>query len=112
MKKQKIKRIKVKMVYIVILILILSASAILFSKLQKTQEERLNDLNLTKDFCIQDSDCICDGVDIQTKVCFIGNMGYYNKYVDRSKACPDFCTGISGNLKTACVNNTCKLIKR
>jgi hypothetical protein len=56
-------------------------------------------------YCSKDSDCAC-GVNIKTKSCFAGNK----KYVDITKQCPDFCSGIVGNLTTKCVNNLCKQI--
>jgi len=53
-------------------------------------------------YCVQDSDCAC-GVHIVTGDCFAGNA----QYVDTSKQCPDFCTGIAGNFRTKCVDNVC-----
>lgn len=53
-------------------------------------------------YCGNDEDCAC-GVHITTKNCFYGNR----QYVDAAKQCPDYCTGIAGNLKITCVNNTC-----
>jgi hypothetical protein len=45
-------------------------------------------------YCKQDSDCAC-GVHVTTGECFYGN----EDYVDTSRQCPDFCTGIAGNLE-------------
>jgi len=56
-------------------------------------------------FCNNDVDCAC-GTNIETGKCFYGNI----RYVDISKQCPDFCTGIAGNLKIKCINNECKQI--
>ncbi|MGB9719580.1 MAG: DUF333 domain-containing protein [Candidatus Anstonellales archaeon] len=53
-------------------------------------------------FCNSDSDCAC-GVHKKTNECFFGNK----EYVDETKQCPDFCTGIAGNLEIKCENNTC-----
>lgn len=53
-------------------------------------------------YCSTDSDCAC-GTHITTGECFYGNKDY----VDVEKQCPDFCTGIAGNLATKCVNSTC-----
>lgn len=52
--------------------------------------------------CAYDSDCSC-GVSIATGVCAFGNRDY----IDASKQCPDFCTGIAGNFRTACVGGAC-----
>ncbi len=57
--------------------------------------------------CSEDADCICGGVDTFTGDCFLGNKDYYDKYVDDSQVCPDFCTGIAGNLVSRCVNSEC-----
>ncbi|MBI4738095.1 eight-cysteine-cluster domain-containing protein [Candidatus Woesearchaeota archaeon] len=57
--------------------------------------------------CSIDEDCVCQGIDKKTGNCFIGNKQYYEKYVDKSKGCPDFCSGIAGNLVVKCVNNEC-----
>ena len=57
--------------------------------------------------CTTDSDCICGGMDANTERCFLGNKDYYENYVDKSKDCPDFCSGIAGNLVTRCVDKRC-----
>ncbi|MFH1063883.1 MAG: eight-cysteine-cluster domain-containing protein [Candidatus Woesearchaeota archaeon] len=57
--------------------------------------------------CSRDVDCICGGIDTFTGKCFLGNRGYHDKYVDDSQDCPDFCTGMSGNLIMRCVNSEC-----
>lgn len=59
--------------------------------------------------CEKDSDCVCGGIDLTTKQCFIGNKGYYEKNVDKTKICPDFCTGITGQMQTKCLNTKCQL---
>lgn len=53
-------------------------------------------------YCDYDSDCSC-GTNTKTGECFRGNK----KYVNESKQCPDFCSGISGNFVTVCQNNEC-----
>ena len=55
-----------------------------------------------KVYCRMDEDCAC-GVDIETGDCFYGNKNY----VDTGRQCPDFCTGIAGNLAIECINNVC-----
>ena len=55
-----------------------------------------------KMFCKTNADCAC-GVDKETGKCAFGNK----KYIDTSKQCPDFCSGIAGNLIIKCVNNRC-----
>jgi hypothetical protein len=57
--------------------------------------------------CKVDSDCVCGGVDKASGMCFMGNKDYYDKNVDKSKQCPDFCTGIAGNLVMRCIDNRC-----
>ena len=52
--------------------------------------------------CNKTSDCSC-GQNIKTKDCFVGNKNFINL----EEPCPDFCTGIAGNLATKCVNNKC-----
>lgn len=59
------------------------------------------------DSCSADSDCICGGIDKSTGRCFLGSKDYYDKNVDKSKQCPDFCSGIAGNLVVKCVDNKC-----
>ena len=65
-----------------------------------------------KEACLTDKDCICGGVDTLTGKCFVGNLGYYENYVDNKRSCQDFCTGIAGNLETKCINNKCGLISK
>ena len=59
------------------------------------------------DYCEIDDDCTCGGIDLRDGRCFIGNKLYYENYVDKKKECPDFCTGIDGNLKVRCVDSKC-----
>lgn len=58
-------------------------------------------------YCVADSDCAC-GVHKETGDCFVGNK----KYVKAGVSCqwPDFCTGISGEMKVRCVDNQCELV--
>ncbi len=56
--------------------------------------------------CATDDDCVCGGIDADGS-CFLGNRDYYEKHVDTSKQCPDFCTGISGSLVVRCIDNKC-----
>lgn len=53
-------------------------------------------------YCVADSDCAC-GVHVSSGDCFFGNKDF----VDSTKQCPDFCTGIGGNLEIKCVNSEC-----
>ncbi len=63
-------------------------------------------------YCDNDSECVCGGKDILTGNCFVGNTEYYNKYVDKSNECPDFCTGIAGNMETKCRNHKCQIVSK
>jgi len=55
--------------------------------------------------CNSVDDCAC-GVYVTTSDCFFGNKAFVNT----EKQCPDFCTGIAGNLELRCVNNECKQV--
>jgi eight-cysteine-cluster-containing protein len=50
-------------------------------------------------------DCAC-GTRIKTGECFFGNKAFVNV----EKQCPDFCTGIGGNLQVSCVANKCQQV--
>ncbi|MEM4358108.1 MAG: hypothetical protein QW244_02020 [Candidatus Pacearchaeota archaeon] len=67
-------------------------------KIQPSQME-------TKIFCQTDDDCAC-GVDKETGKCAYGNKNF----IDTSKQCPDFCTGIAGNIRIRCINNLCTAV--
>ncbi|MFN3302032.1 MAG: hypothetical protein ACK413_03340, partial [Patescibacteria group bacterium] len=56
----------------------------------------------SKMFCQTDADCAC-GVDKETGQCAFGNKNF----IDTSKQCPDFCTGIAGHIRIKCINNLC-----
>jgi plastocyanin len=56
--------------------------------------------------CSSDGDCAC-GVRKTTGDCFYGNKDY----VDTTRQCPDFCTGIAGQFTIKCVSNSCKQVK-
>ena len=62
--------------------------------------------------CTADDDCICGGIDTTTDNCVVGNEKYAEKYVDFSRDCPDFCTGIAAHLETRCVQNECKIVRK
>lgn len=70
--------------------------------------------NLTEDklFCNLDNDCVCGGLDKETNNCFVGNIKYFEKNVDKTKDCPDFCTGIANMFETKCIDNQCKNVKK
>lgn len=61
------------------------------------------------DYCVEDSDCICKGLDDKRHLCFIGNKEYYDLFIDKTKECPakDYCTGPEGNLAIKCVDSKC-----
>jgi len=61
----------------------------------------------SRTFCETEKDCVCGGFDTKTNNCFIGNIDYYNQFVDKTKDCPDFCGGIAANLEIKCENNAC-----
>ncbi|MFH1663988.1 MAG: DUF4382 domain-containing protein [archaeon] len=55
-----------------------------------------------QNFCEQASDCGC-GVDTESRECFFGNK----EFVDETQQCPDFCSGIGGNLAIKCIEKKC-----
>jgi len=52
--------------------------------------------------CSVDEDCAC-GTDMRTNQCARGPKSNINE----SRQCPDFCTGIAGNIITRCVDGKC-----
>lgn len=52
--------------------------------------------------CTTDAECAC-GKDARTGGCAVGRK----ECIDTARQCPDFCTGITGKLRTQCVNGTC-----
>ena len=65
------------------------------------QSNGIGNLNIEL-VCFQDSDCAC-GSHIETDGCFFGNRNFVNTSVQ----CPDYCTGIGGNLMISCVQWQC-----
>ena len=57
-------------------------------------------------FCTVDSDCGC-GINKKTNVCAIGNV----QNINTETQCPDFCSGIEGNLVIKCVENKCSQVE-
>lgn len=57
---------------------------------------------VSKVYCKSDRDCVC-GIDKETKACSYGNK----KFIDTSEQCPDFCTGIDGDLTIKCISDRC-----
>jgi hypothetical protein len=56
---------------------------------------KLPSIQTDKTSCNSDTDCVCQGIDLKTGSCFIGNKEYYSRYVNKEQDCPDFCTGIA-----------------
>ena len=52
--------------------------------------------------CREDADCTC-GINVITKECDYGIAECINEL----QQCPDFCTGIAGNLEIVCKDNQC-----
>lgn len=61
----------------------------------------------SESYCRTDFDCAC-GVKKGTKDCFYGNR----YYVDQFAQCPDFCSGIGGNLTIQCIENECQQVSK
>lgn len=61
---------------------------------------------MDKTYCLADYDCACGNW--KTGGCAVGNKAY----IDTSKQCPDFCTGIAANLITKCIDNKCGLVQK
>jgi|GEM_PF-1610390 len=75
------------------------------------QLPQLSDSKQGAKYCGSDSDCVCGGIDLVSKNCFVGNKNYYDSgAVDKSMNCPDFCSGIAGHLVTKCVENNCMIV--
>ena len=53
-------------------------------------------------YCDRDSDCSC-GTDINSGQCAYGNK----KYINETKQCPDYCSGIAGDKEIICENHKC-----
>ena len=70
------------------------------------------ELKMSSDACETDADCICDGFDEQADKCFVGNREYHDLFVNTTRQCPDFCTGIAGNMETKCVQKQCVVMTR
>jgi hypothetical protein len=58
-------------------------------------------------YCEKDSDCAC-GTDKETGDCAYGNEDYINE----KKQCPDYCSGIAGNLEIKCIENRCSQVEK
>ncbi len=90
----------------ILIILIITVLVILAGceEAEKRHTEKLPPPNS----CEVDEDCVCGGIDKATNNCFIGNKVYYDLNVDKTKQCPDFCTGIDGNMVIKCIDNKCQ----
>lgn len=52
--------------------------------------------------CAADTDCAC-GRDARTGACAVGRK----ECINTASQCPDFCSGITGNLRAQCADGTC-----
>jgi len=71
----------------------------------ETKENCPQDCIKYEKYCEKDEDCAC-GKHKTTGECFYGNKDYVNTL----QQCPDFCTGIGGNLAIECINQECKQV--
>ena len=72
-------------------------------------KDQLGDIDtspINDKYCTKDEDCAC-GIHKYTEECFYGNK----KYVDMTKNCPDFCSGLSGNLELRCIDFECTQVQ-
>jgi len=53
-------------------------------------------------YCNEESDCAC-GRNKNTGECFFGNK----ESVNTNEQCPDYCSGIAGNLEIKCIQKEC-----
>lgn len=95
---------------LVIVIIVLVFGLIMFVFIDSNWKCRVFDncislVELDK-YCKNDGDCSC-GRDIKTKECFYGNKNFVE-----NATCPDFCTGIDGNLEIKCIENKCEQIRK
>lgn len=72
----------------------------------KEQFEDIDVSPIDEKYCNEDDDCGC-GIHKTREECFYGNK----KYVDLTKNCPDFCSGIAGNLELRCIDFECKQVQ-
>ena len=96
-------------IILIIFILIAVAIVIVFINQKKTYPESSNTENIICDvtdqkLCKTDQDCIC----IEHAGCFMGNKNYYEKCVDKTGGCFDFCVGW-GQKPVKCINNKCSI---
>lgn len=91
----------------IVVIFILLTSFLVFSLKTISIDKKSDCSKIDSKSCKKDYDCICGGKDMFSNECFLGNVDYYEKCVDKNKECPDFCRGITGWLKIKCINNRC-----
>ncbi|MBT3539269.1 DUF2807 domain-containing protein [Candidatus Parcubacteria bacterium] len=72
-----------------------------------TMEDTNTDVPI-ENSCEVDADCAC-GIGTMVSECFYGNDAFVVE--DSESHCPDFCSGIAGNLEIKCVKNRCEQIK-
>lgn len=73
------------------------------SKAFECESECITGEKTSENYCETDDDCAC-GLHVNTGECLYGNK----KHVNTTRQCPDFCTGIAGNLEIKCIDNTCQ----
>ena len=59
-------------------------------------------------YCESDSDCICADAESEYPGCFLGSKNYYEKCINKTDICMDFCTGW-GQPPVKCINNQCTI---
>ena len=102
------KIITILLLIVAILLLVFVVNSCMKSEL--TYDEAYKPYFKDSTFCLNNDDCVCGGFDTKNDVCFIGNIHFYDRYINKTRQCPDFCGGIGGNLATSCVNNKCQQI--
>lgn len=95
-----------------IIIAIVVMAVIVFSKYIPENLLGVDKYSSDKLYCTKDTDCICNGINPKDNSCYLGNKIYYDKFIKNNQTCPDFCTGIAGNLKIVCTLNKCTQITK
>lgn len=96
---------------IAIVAAIIALGIILFSKYIPQDLQGVDNFSSDRLYCKKDTDCICAGIDQKDNSCYLGNKIYHDKFIINNQTCPDFCSGIAGNLDIKCIKNKCTQVQ-
>jgi hypothetical protein len=91
-----------------VLLVVLIIAIILIMGCEEKYNPFVSCSEINSTYCGSDSDCVCNGFDSETGMCYLGNMKYFERCVDRQDfVCEGYCP-----YPMQCIDNKCESLPK